>query len=294
MTKELAGDARAVRSCTRIALGFCLVGVLCLPAGASGDAKEGLRFARDGIAKQTIDTEGLVSRCSPVQIQVQDPYYQRLKTFRACPFARVLELGFAKVPLDPQANVFLRALDGYTQTASVEKLRDSGAHLAFEDLSNPAGSGWEPIDRRQVDPAPFYLVWTGAGQQDLHQFPWPYQLSEIDIAPFEREYPHTLPAGLPPRDPAWSGFAIFRTQCVICHAINGEGGRIGPELNVPRSIVEYRPGEQIRAYIRDPAAFRHTSMPSHRHLGDGELDALIAYFRAMSSRKHDPGNPHGH
>ena len=81
---------------------------------------------------------------------------------------------------------------------------------------------------------------------------------------------------------------------MICHAINGEGGRIGPELNVPRSIVEYRPEHQIREYVRDPGSFRHTSMPAHRHLDEAALDALIAYFRAMSARKHDPGNPHGH
>ena len=137
-------------------------------------------------------------------------------------------------------------------------------------------------------------MWTGAGQQDIHRYPWPYQLAEIEVAPFASEYPHTLPRGAAREDAAWRGFAIFRSQCVMCHAINGEGGRIGPELNVPRSIVEYRPTAQIRAYIRDPGSFRHTSMPSHRHLSDADLDALIAYFEAMRSRKHDPGNPHRH
>ena len=65
---------------------------------------------------------------------------------------------------------------------------------------------------------------------------------------------------------------------------------MGPELNVPRSIVEYRPAEQIRAFIRDPESFRYTSMPAHRHLSDAQLDALLAYFQAMKSRKHDPRN----
>ena len=71
-------------------------------------------------------------------------------------------------------------------------------------------------------------------------------------------------------------------------------GRVGPDLNVPRSIVEYRPTEQIRAYVRDPGSFRHTSMPAHHHLSDVDLDGLLAYFHAMSQRKHDPGNPGGH
>jgi mono/diheme cytochrome c family protein len=71
--------------------------------------------------------------------------------------------------------------------------------------------------------------------------------------------------------------------------MNGQGGKIGPDLNVPRSIVEYRPEDQIRQYIRDPLAFRYTSMPAHKHLGDAQLDALVAYFRSMSRHKHDPG-----
>ena len=62
----------------------------------------------------------------------------------------------------------------------------------------------------------------------------------------------------------------------------------GPELNVPQSIVEYRPEPQIRAYIRDPRTFRYGNMPPHPHLSDADLDALLAYFRAMKDRKHDP------
>ena len=289
----LAGYPGMLAPMRSLTLPTLVVAVLCL-AGTASARTTSLRFARDGVVLNQLEREALVTACGPVRIQLRDPYYQRQKTFRACPLGRVLELGYVALTLDPASNVFLRALDGYTQSAPLAKLRDAGAHLAFEDLSNPEGQGWEPIDRKQVDPAPFYLVWTGADQQDLHRYPWPYQLAEIDIAPFEREYPHTIPEGAAPGDAAWQGFAIFRSQCVICHAINGEGGRVGPELNVPRSIVEYRPLEQIRAYIRDPSSFRHTSMPAHQHLRDTELDALIGYFQAMSQRKHDPGNPHGH
>ena len=63
---------------------------------------------------------------------------------------------------------------------------------------------------------------------------------------------------------------------------------MGPDLNVPRSIVQYRPIPEIRAYIRNPEATRYTSMPAHPGLSDDDLDALIAYFSAMSQRKQDP------
>ena len=108
------------------------------------------------------------------------------------------------------------------------------------------------------------------------------------MTPFAEAFPRTVPGGLDPSDRGWSGYALFQRSCASCHSINGEGGKVGPDLNVPRSIVEYRPLEQIRGYIRDPEATRYTSMPAHPNLSEADLDALIAYFSAMSQRKDDP------
>jgi hypothetical protein len=58
---------------------------------------------------------------------------------------------------------------------------------------------------------------------------------------------------------------------------------------VPRSIVEYRPVEQVKQYIREPAAFRYGNMPANPHLSPRQLEALIAYFETMKTLKHDPG-----
>ncbi|MGE4649305.1 MAG: cytochrome c [Myxococcota bacterium] len=260
----------------------------------AGAGEKDLRFLRNGEALGSLAIEELRSNCAERSVEVEDPYHLRRKRYRVCPLLEVMRAGFgAGWAEDPERNFFLRARDGYTRPAAAARLAEAGAWLAFADLSNPGSEGWEPIDRRRVDPAPFYLVWSGPGQNDPHRYPWPYQLVEIEAAPFEREYAHTLPRGVSAGDPAWRGFAIFRGECVACHAVNGEGGRVGPELNVPRSIVEYRPAEQIKAYVRDPGSFRHTSMPPHPHLSDNDLDSLLAYFRAMSQRKHDPEKPGG-
>jgi len=249
-----------------------------------------LRFERDGAVLRSLSRSELTAACGVSRVEIaSDPYYAKRKTYLAIPLACALEQGFGKpIAAYRGENFFLHARDGYSKPASGDRLAEPGGWLAFADAAQPGATGWEPIDRRQVDPGPFYLVWSGPKQADPHRDPWPYQLVAIEIAPFEARYPHTIPAGEPRDSPAWTGFAVFRSECVACHAINGEGGTIGPELNLPLSIVEYRPAEQLERFIRDPAQFRYTSMPANPHLTQAQLDGLIAYFEAMRSRKHDP------
>lgn len=260
-------------------------------ARAESAAEPVLDFVRDGEVVARLDLASLRAGCTAQRVRVDDPYYGRGKEFYACPLAGVLARGFGEPPA-AEANLFLRARDGYSKPTSGAQLAEPGAWIAFADAEVTSGPDaeprWEPIDRRQVDPGPLYLVWSGPGQGDAHRYPWPYQLATIEIAPFESEYPHTVPSGVPAEASAWRGFGIFRRECIACHAVNGEGGVVGPELNVPRSIVEYRPAEQIKAYVRDPQSFRYTSMPSHPHLSDADLAGLVDYFKAMMERKHDP------
>ncbi|HEX2485950.1 MAG TPA: cytochrome c [Myxococcota bacterium] len=274
----------------------CALGALApAPAALSAAdpaAKAALAFRRDDGTEVVLDKDRLAAQCGLREVEVVDPYYGTPRRFLACPLERVFELGFGAPPAAFEDRDFLlEALDGYTRTAPGSQLASGGAWLAFADAARAARgeAGFDPIDRRQVDPGPFYLVWTGPGRNDAHRWPWPYQLARIAVARFEERFPHTVPVGAADGSPAHRGFELFRRECAMCHAINGEGGTVGPELNVPRSIVEYRPADQIKAYVRDPQSFRYTSMPSHRHLTDADLDALVAYFTHMSAHKRDPG-----
>jgi mono/diheme cytochrome c family protein len=253
-------------------------------ADASADAR--LSFRRDGVELRSLAVADLAREVPPETFTAFDPYYNKKKTYRALPLRPVLERGFAGLgkPLEGQDFV-LRARDGYTVPLAGARLLEPGAYIAIADVDVPA---WEPIGPQQANPGPFYFVWRGDAQLDLETHPRPWQLASIEIARFETTFPHTVPTGEPPGSPAMRGLATFRAQCIHCHAVNREGGRVGPDLNVPQSIVEYRPEAQIRAYIKDPLTFRYGNMPAHPHLGDPELDELVAYFRAMKDRKHDP------
>lgn len=244
-----------------------------------------LEFRRDGQSVTKLSLPEIVAKVPPVELEIFDPYYDKTKRFRAVPLKTVVELGFAglDVPLAEQ-EYLLRANDGFTVPLRGSIVFEPGGHIAFEDLDVP---GWEPIGDRKSDPAPLYLVWSGA-QQALESHPRPYQLAVIEMTKFEVAFPHVVPRDAPPDGPARRGLALFRKHCIHCHAINREGGRVGPELNVPQSIVEYRPVDQIKAYVRNPLTFRYGAMPAHTHLSDEELEDLVAYFTAMKDQKHDP------
>jgi mono/diheme cytochrome c family protein len=258
--------------------------VACRDAGRGNDSAR-LSFKKDGAELRTLSLVDLKS--VPVEtFTAFDPYYNKKKTYRAVPVRAVLERGFEGLgaPLETQDFV-LRAKDGYTVPLTGTRLLEPGAYIAIADVDVPA---WEPIGPQQANPGPFYLVWRGDAQQDLETHPRPWQLGAIEIARFEATFPHAVPSGEPVGSPAMRGFATFRAQCIYCHAINREGGRVGPDLNVPQSIVEYRPAEQVRAYIRNPSAFRYGNMPAHPQLTDADLDDLVSYFRAMKERKYEP------
>jgi mono/diheme cytochrome c family protein len=280
------------RAALALALAFAAGAAGAAPTAAAESAQ--LAFRREDGTETVLGKEALRAACAAREVEVEDPYYRAPRRYLACPLERVFEIGFGAPPAALADREFLlEALDGYTRSAPGAQLAEGGAWLAFEDAGRAARGegGFDPIDRRQVDPGPFYLVWTGPGRSDAHRWPWPYQLARIAIARFEERFPHTVPAGAADGSPARRGFETFRRECAMCHAVNGEGGSVGPELNVPRSIVEYRPEAQLRAFIRDPQQFRYTQMPANPHLTDADLDALLAYFRHMSQHRFDPLHP---
>lgn len=223
--------------------------------------------------------EALTGIAPEERVEAFDPYYDRVKRWRAVPLAPVLHAA-----LGADANVgtelILTATDGYTVPISAARLLEPGAYIAFADADGP----WQPIGPKSADPAPFYIVWSGPDQQDPETYPRPWSLASITVAAFEDVFPRVVP---PPDSAAEveQGFAVWRAQCLRCHAINQQGGKVGPELNIPRNVTEYRDDAFLRSWIRDPSSYRPTVMPSFTALSDTDLDAVLAYLRAMRGAK---------
>lgn len=259
-----------------------LLGAVAVASSVAG-ASPSLRFVRSGAVVKTLDLAELRRIAPPIVVATDDPYYRKKKRFTALPVAPLLEAAFGAPAATLRTEQFLlTAKDGYVVPISGARLLEAGAAIAFADRAG----AWEPVGPGRADPAPFYLVWAGEAQRDLETHPRPWQLATIALVRWDEIYQHTIP----PADDAVAtrGARLFRERCIRCHAINQEGGRIGPDLNVPQAILEYRPEAQVRAYIRDPRTFRYSVMPPNPDLTAQSLDDLVAYFAAMQRRKHDP------
>jgi cytochrome c2 len=269
----------------------CLMLALTIPLTAAAAPGDLLDFRRGGETVASFSRQQLAARCGREKVTVADPYYETEKTFYATSLSCVLELGFGAPPEAwGDREIIFQALDGYARSATAETLRREGGFLALGDAGEAVWPevSWAPIGREKTDPGPFYVIWNQSGQQDPHLYPWPYQLSVVEMKSVVDAYPHTAPTGLAAEHPAWRGHEIFLRDCLTCHAINGDGGVVGPELNLPQSIVEYRDIEQLKTFVRNPQEFRYTKMPANNHLSNADLADLVAYFQVMKDRKNDP------
>src|SRR5262249_29378453 len=203
-----------------------------------------------------------ITQLLPVQeVAAFDPYYKHDKRWRAVSIENLLQKGFKQEPSAMVSEDFvLRAADGFAAYMPGKLLLEGGAHVAFEDLDV---SDWEPIGPRKDNPGPFYLVWSRPEQQNLDTHARPWQLASIELVAFDSQFPHVRPQGVADNSAAQRGFEIFRIQCLACHSINRAGGKVGPELNLPRNILEYRDAAVVRDFVRNPLAFRYTVMPAH-------------------------------
>jgi len=127
---------------------------------------------------------------------------------------------------------------------------------------------------------PYYLVWEGE-KYDAKR-PWPYQLVRIEVvsvAGYARGVTPPSDAGVE------EGYEHFRRHCLPCHSVNLNGGRMGPELNVPQNILEYRGAHQLKAFILDPSSFRSGSPMPATGLSPDEVDKVLDYLRVMKGHK---------
>ncbi|MEZ8080740.1 c-type cytochrome [Enterovibrio norvegicus] len=190
-------------------------------------------------------------------------------TFAGIDFAKVEEIKF-------------HALDGFiatwskgvTESPLVVVTGEEGNEALFTDI----GEG-----KQVLNPGPFYVMTTEPSE--YKKWTWPFQVYKIEFN-YEKPTSDYFPVGADEGSTVMSGYTTFNNLCISCHSVNLEGGDIGPELNIPQNITEYRDTEYLMAFIKNPNSYRAKSrMLMFDHLSDAELSAIIDYLTFMKGLK---------
>lgn len=171
--------------------------------------------------------------------------------------------------------------DGYQPTLPLAWLGEAEAVLAY---GLEGRTDWDTVTqgKAKLTPAPFYLVWN----TEEERLPSPYQVVGISVISFRQKYAAIFPKDYNPKSSVARGLQVFKDHCLRCHSINLVGGDLGPELNVPMNITEYRDMNQLMKFIRSPSSFRARSkMPGFDFLPKGAIDDVMLYLRKMRDSK---------
>ncbi len=261
-------------------------------SSSPGDEARGLSFALHSEPVATRDVDELRQAHEVRTIRVYEPYEEREVSFEAVAFDAVLDAIYSS-DWRTQEELLFTCSDGYQPTVPVGRVLEHKAWLAFDRADEDGFSilKLESGSLRRVTLSPFYLIWENLDDPQVRQegdYGWPYQLVGVDLIRTRDRFPKMVPPEGASRD-ALAGFAAFRMYCSRCHAINGEGGAIGPELNYPLSPVEYRESAWLRRWIDDPSQILATSRMPRLNPGladrDQTISNILAYLEAMSKTK---------
>jgi mono/diheme cytochrome c family protein len=233
----------------------------------------------------------LLRRPDVISVTVaNDIAYGKSMSYRAVPVSALL------AGLNPPADRVIEsvALDGFAAQLPLDILTNTDpakpvAWLAIE----PAQMPWPPLPGKAVSAGPFYIVWTGASVAMIRSEQWPHQLAKLESqpSPVARWPALDVDPGLSATDPTRAGLALFVTQCLACHTLNGAGSSsFGPDLNQPMNPTEYLTLNGLRALIRDPKSVRSwpgQQMPGFAadQMSDSEIDLIIGYLKHMAMRR---------
>lgn len=159
--------------------------------------------------------------------------------------------------------------DGYNPRINLDAILGNKGYIVDKIINE--GKEEALIPKHQ----PYYLAWENI--QDVDILPWPYALVNMRLINLADEKEYLLPV----EDAhAAKGLQLYKTYCMKCHAINGIGGIMGPELNYPRNIIQYFQQDSLYSYVKNPQAFRYNNrMAPVKNITKADMEAIINYFK---------------
>ncbi|MBX3720992.1 MAG: c-type cytochrome [Turneriella sp.] len=263
---------------------FAIV-ALCL-AQCSPSSKNAAKelIVKTGLVEKKLTLPELKKRFGAETVKVEDYYLKRPMRYNALNLKKMLTAFAAEAP--GYDEFIFRCADGYlahVSRADFEAGKLDSFHLAFGEGGDSFKSEI-PQGKALISPEPFYAVATDkAGFSTLS---WPYELIAIELVNFKGMFPKLYLAGLENDKIAKAGFDLFRKECLKCHSLNLQGGDIGPELNIPKNITEYRDEAYLKSFISNASSYRAKSkMPAFAGLTDQDISSIIVYLKRMAGHK---------
>ncbi|WP_281635353.1 c-type cytochrome [Flavobacterium marginilacus] len=215
---------------------------------------------------------------------INDPVYHKTKKYQAVNAVNIVknEVDLSKIDIKNTIIIF-ECIDGYKPEMPLELFWKAKPYLAFKDVDAPKGSNWERVIKNgnEMNADPFYLVYTSAEALKNQEYKWPYNVVKFQLVP------KNINNALGPKNDemARKGFVLYQKYCITCHAINGIGGEMGPELNYPKNVTEYWKENELVDYIVNPASFRHKVKMPTLGITKQQSEEIVDYLKYMSERK---------
>ena len=214
---------------------------------------------------------------------VNDPVYHKAKKYKAVSASLLIENEIDLTKIDTKnTKIIFECIDGYKPEMPLDFFLKANPYLAFEDVDAPKGTKWETIikDGNEMNAEPFYIVYTSVTEKDT-RYKWPYNLIKMYLQPLDKSKKELFPNN----KKLESGYTLFQSQCITCHAINDIGGTMGPELNYPKSVTEYWKENELVDYIVNPASFRNKVKMPTLGLTKQQSQEIVDYLKYMSENK---------
>jgi len=274
-----------------LALALSVSGALACERGEV----ESLSFLRESKPVTSLTTKELARNIGLSRVTVFEPYERTEVAFTAMPLPLVLDQGYGPTWRESEAIVFI-CRDGYQSAFPVQRILD---HRAFLAIGRPDAGGFtvlkdEEGTKKRVELGPSYVIWENLDDAQVRtedDYGWPYQVVRIDLVSLRSRFAEMAPpknAGVK----VAAGFEAFIVHCSQCHAMNGRGGVLGPELNYPANPSEYMVDEWLRKWIDDPTSMRRAprmpplnpALPERARV----IDEIVAYLDEMARHKIEP------
>lgn len=241
-----------------------------------------ITFSDHGETVKIMSLPQLRALVPPETVRVLEPHEEAEVRFEAMPLPVVLDRVYGGAWRQAEAVLFICA-DGFRKPIPRAEITEAPFWLAVARVGDPGFSitEKEPVPKK-ITVGPLFLIRRGGTKED-----WPFQIVALDLIKLADKFPGLTP----PKDAsaaAMRGHGAFVKYCVSCHALGGEGGKVGPELNAPVSVTTYYKEPWLKKWIAKPSALRAgTAMPAVIPPGKGQgktIDDIVEYLKAMAPR----------